>query len=123
MKGCVMAGAVLILILVSVMINGFYVRNTSEELLAAAENLPSIPDPVTTPTAIQEMRKLLERNEPILGITVPYSIINGVSEALIRLEACALMGDNMQYAEIRALFGDLIRELARNEKLLLQNIL
>lgn len=123
MKGCFMAGAVLILILVSVMINGFYVRNTAEELIDAAENLPSTPDPVTTPLAIQEMRDFLERNEPILGITIPCSIISDVSEALRRLEICALAGDNMQYAEIRALLGDLIRELARNEKLLLQNIL
>lgn len=123
MKGCVVAGAVLVLILVCVILNGVYVRNTAEALLTAVEALPSIPDPANTASAIREIEKLLEKHALILGITIPYSIIDRVSEGLIHLEACVLAGDDQQYAETLALLRDLICELSRSEKLSLKNIL
>ena len=45
------------------------------------------------------------------------------SEALINLEACARIGDRLQYAETLALLRDLVEEIGRTEKITVKNIL
>lgn len=123
MKGCIIAGSILILVLGGVIFNAFYVRNTADHLLHAVEGLPAIPDPVATPTEIAAIQQELGDHAPILGITVPYSIIDRVSEALINLNACARSNDRLQYTETLALLQDLIEELSRTERITLKSVL
>ena len=123
MKGCILAAAILLLVLGSVIFNAFYIRNTTNQLLAWVEALPKIPDPQDTPRAITEIRKKLEKKAPLLGITVPYATLDRVSEALISLESFAKTGDQRQYDVTLTLLVDLIEELGRTEKITVENIL
>ena len=123
MKGCVLAAVILLLVVIGVICNALYIRHTSDQLLEWVEALPEIPTPQETPRAIGEIRAELEKKTPLLGITVPYSIIDRVSEALINLEACARTDDRLQYAETLALLRDLVEEIGRTEKITVKNIL
>lgn len=123
MKGCVLAAVILLLVVIGVICNALYIRHTSDQLLEWVEALPEIPTPQETPPAIGEIRAELEKKTPLLGITVPYSIIDRVSEALINLEACARTDDRLQYAETLALLRDLVEEIGRTEKITVKNIL
>lgn len=123
MKGCVLAAVILLLVVIGVICNALYIRHTSDQLLEWVEALPEIPTPQETPRAIGEIRAELEKKTPLLGITVPYSIIDRVSEALINLEACARTNDRLQYAETLALLRDLVEEIGRTEKITVKNIL
>ena len=123
MKGCVLAAVILLLVVIGVICNALYIRHTSDQLLEWVEALPEIPTPQETPRAIGEIRAELEKKTPLLGITVPYSIIDRVSEALINLEACARIDDRLQYAETLALLRDLVEEIGRTEKITVKNIL
>ena len=123
MKGCVLAAVILLLVVIGVICNALYIRHTSDQLLEWVEALPEIPTPQETPRAIVKIRAELEKKTPLLGITVPYSIIDRVSEALINLEACARIGDRLQYAETLALLRDLVEEIGRTEKITVKNIL
>lgn len=123
MKGCIIAGVILILVLSGVIFNAFYVRNTADHLLQAVDGLPAIPDPIATPSEIAVIQQELEDHAPFLGITVPYSIIDRVSEAFINLDACARSNDLLQYTETLALLQDLIEELSRTERITLKSVL
>ena len=123
MKGCIIAGVMLILVLAAVVLNAVYVRNTVEALLTAAEALPSVPHPTDTPLQITALRQDLEKHAPFLGITIPYNTIDRVSEALLALEAAAGAQDLQQYTLTRAVLTDLIREIGRTETVSMDNIL
>ena len=123
MKGCILAGVILLLVIGGVIFNAVYIRNTTNELLTAVSSLPSIPDPARTPSEIAVIRDKLERHAPILGITITYATIDRVSEALINLASYARTDDRLQYAATLALLHDLIEELARTERINIENIL
>ena len=123
MKGCIIAGVILVLVLIGVIFNALYIQNTTTVLLHSVDNLPPVPSPVTTPFQIAAIQAMLRNHAPVLGITVPYSAIDRVSEALINLEACARVQDCLQYTETLALLRDLVKELSRTEKVTLENIL
>ena len=123
MKGCIIAGVILLLIIIAVGVNAVYVRSATEELLMLVDKLPSVPDPQNTASAIFEIHQKLKLFTPLLGITVSYNTIDRVSEALIILEANVRTGDSMQYAATLSLLRDLIEELSRLEKISVENIL
>lgn len=123
MKGCFIAGVILLFVLGAVILNAVYVRNTADELLSSVRALPDVPDRLGTPAEIMAIRERLKQHAPILGITVPYATIDRVSEALINLEACSRADDRLQYTETLSLLYDLIEELARTEKISMENIL
>ena len=123
MKGCLLAGVILLLVIGAVIINAIYIHHAADELMDMVQRLPIIPDPDETPPAIGKIRESLEKKVPILGITVTYTTIDRVSEALIALESYARTGDLRQYNATLSLLVDLIEELARSEKLTVDNIL
>ncbi len=123
MKGCILAAAILLVVLGGVIFNAFFIRHTTNQLMAWVEALPAIPDPKETPRDIATIRERLEKKAIFLGITVAYAAIDRVSEALISLESFAKTGDQRQYDVTRALLVDLIEELARTEKITVDNIL
>lgn len=123
MKGCIFAAAILLLVVIGVICNALYIRHTTDQLMEWVDALPEVPTPQETPRAIGQIRERLEKKVPLLGITVPYSIIDRVSEALINLEACARAGDRLQYTETLALLRDLVEEIGRTEKITVKNIL
>lgn len=123
MKGCVLAAVILLLVVIGVICNALYIHHTADQLMEWVEALPDVPNPQETPHAIGQIRERLEKKVSLLGITVPYSIIDRVSEALINLEACARTDDRLQYAETLALLRDLVEEIGRTEKITVKNIL
>ncbi len=123
MKGCILAAAILLVVLGGVIVNAFFIRHTTNQLMECVEALPAIPDSQETPRDIAMIRERLEEKTIFLGITVAYAAIDRVSEALISLESFAKTGDQRQYAVTLALLLDLIEELARTEKITVDNIL
>ena len=123
MKGCLMAAVIFLLVIGSVICNAFYIRHASDTLLETVYALPDVPDPVRTSEAIREIHEAFKRQIPILGITVPYTTIDRVSEALISLESFAKTGDHQQYDVTLDLLVDLIGEIARTERITVENIL
>lgn len=123
MRGCVIAGVILVLVLAAVVLNSFYVRRTVDILAKAAEALPEIPDPVQTPLEIARIGEMLETQEAFLEITVSSNTIVRVAEALTAMEAAARAENLTQYVGIRAVLVGLIRDIGRSEKLSMDNIL
>ena len=123
MRGCVIGGAVLAMVVILVIINAVFVGNTVKELTERVESLPDTPDPVATPEEIASIRKLLGSKEPLLELSVSYAVIDKVTETLYCLEAAARAGDIFQYGESLALLMDLVEDIGRLEKLEIQNLL
>lgn len=123
MKGCVIGGVVLAVVILLVTVNAVFVRNTVERLTAALDALPEIPDPSTTPAEITALRELLESFETPLGLSVSYAVTDKVTEALYCLEAAAGAEDVFQYRETLALLRDLVEDIGRLERIALCNIL
>lgn len=123
MKGCILAAAILLLVLGGVIVNALFIRHTANQLFEWVEALPDVPNTQETPLTIVDIRQKLEKKVPLLGITVAYTTIDRVSEALISLESFAQTGDIRQYHATLSLLIDLIEELARTEKITIENIL
>ncbi len=122
MKGVIAAAAVLLLVTALVILNAVYVRRTTDGLLAAADALPDIPDPSATPQAVAALRAAYDRRLSLLSLSVSYTVLDRVEEALCSLEAHAAAGDGLQYAAALALLRDLMRDIARAERLHPENI-
>ena len=123
MRGCVIGGAVLTMVVLLVISNAVFVGNTVEALTERVESLPDTPDPVATPEEIASIRAFLATKEPLLELSVSYAVIDKVTETLYGLEAAAEAGDVFQYRESLALLMDLVEDIGRLEKLEIQNLL
>ncbi len=123
MKGCVIGGVVLAVVILLVAVNALFVRNTVETLTAALDALPEIPDPSTTPAEIVALREFLESKETLLSLSVSYAVTDKVTEALYSLEAAAGVGDVFQYEETLSLLRDLTEDIGRLERIALRSVL
>ncbi len=123
MKGCVIGGGVLAVVVLLVIVNAVFVGNTVEELTERVEALPDVPDPAVTPDEIASIRELLESKETLLGLSVSYAVMDKVTETLYGLEAAAQVGDVYQYGESLALLTDLTEDIGRLERVEIQNLL
>ena len=123
MKGCLLGGAVLILVIAAVILNALFVGHTVEDLTAQVEALPMTPDTADTPEAIASLREYLESKEALLGISVSYDVTDKVVEALRGLEAAARAEDVFQYQGTLAILKDLIEDIGRLEKLSVKSLL
>ena len=123
MRGCVIGGAVLAVVVVLVTVNAVFVGNTVEALTERAEALPDTPDPTVTPDEIASIREFLTSREALLGLSVSYAVIDKVTETLYGLEAAAEAGDVYQYRESLALLMDLVEDIGRLERMEIKNLL
>lgn len=123
MKGCIVAAVVLALVIGAVAVNACFVRSVTRELLERVENLPEAPNPLETPTAIGAIYDYFETKSALLGVTVPYTTIDRISETLLVLETHAKNKDILQYKATLTLLCDLVDELSRNERITAENIL
>ena len=80
-------------------------------------------EPGETPAAAAAVRENFERRSPLLGITVSHSVLDRVRESLVLLETQARTDAPADYASTLALLRELVREIARLEKLSATNIL
>ena len=123
MKGCTVAAVILVLVICMVTVNAYFVRSVTRELLAQVEKLPKEPDSSETPKSIRSIHDYLRMKSAFLSITIPYTTIDRVSEALLTLETYATNNDSMQYKVTLTLIYDLVEELSRNERITTENIL
>ena len=123
MRGCVIGGAVLGVVVVLVIINAIFVGNTVETLTERVDGLPDTPDPVATPEEIASIREFLAAKESLLELSVSYAVIDKVTETLYGLEAAARAGDIFQYGESLALLMDLVEDIGRLERMEIKNLL
>lgn len=123
MKGCVIAGVVLALVLLAVVGNAMFVRGAVAKMTDMLKALPIEPDPLTTPAEVASLREVLEDKEAILGLSVSFATVDRAVEALRTLEAAAKAGDIHQYRETLATVEDLMEDIGRLEKLSVKNLL
>ena len=123
MKGCILGGVVLLVVILLVVCNAIFVVQTEAILLQKLAALPTIPDPATTPAEVAAIRAHLESREAFLGISVSYTVIDKATEALRSLEASAAVGDTEQYRATLATLADMLEDIGRLERLSLKNIL
>ena len=123
MRGCIIGGAVLLLVIALSVCNALFVTKTEASLLRELDALPADPDPAVTPSQVADIREHLEFKEALLGISVSYTVIDKATEALRSLEASAAMGDTEQYRVTLAALADMLEDIGRLERLSLKNIL
>ena len=123
MKGCMIALAILTLIVAAVIANAAYVRFVTDSLAADLAALPDKPLDNETADAVAAVRENFEKHLPLLSVTVAYPVLNRVTESLRILETYAQTGDNSEYAATLTLLRELVEEIARLEKLSVENIL
>ena len=123
MKGYRIALILLLLIAVGVTVNAVYVAHVSRSLTFGLDALADVPDPEETPDAIVDVKREFEQAVPILGITIPYAMLDRISESLLLLEIYAAAGDELRYTETLAVLRELAEELARAEMLSVRTIL
>ncbi len=122
MRGCIIATVVLCAVVLLVAVNAIYVNHIADELAAALDELPDLPDPATTPEEVAEIRRLLRRHETCLSLSVNYTLPDRILESLSAMEEHAQLGDRFQYAATRAILRDLCEDLARAERFRVENI-
>ena len=133
MKGCMIALVILTLIVAAVIANAAYVRFVTDSLaadLAALPDKPLVSEPFDneplaneTAAAVAAVRENFEKHLPLLSVTVAYPVLDRVTESLRILETHAQTGDNSEYAATLTLLRELVEEIARLEKLSVENIL
>ena len=123
MKGCIIGGAVLAMVMTLVILNAVFVNHTVEELTEELDALPEIPDSESTPAKVIVLREVLESKEALLGLSVSYEVTDRATEALRSLEASARSGDVYQYQATLEILRDLIEDIGRLEKLSVRNLL
>ena len=123
MRGCIIGGAVLLLVIALSVCNALFVTKTEASLLRELDALPADPDPAVTPSQVADIREHLESKEALLGISVSYTVIDKATEALRSLEASAAIGDTEQYRATLATLADMLEDIGRLERLSLKNIL
>lgn len=148
MKGCMIALAILTLIVAAVIANAAYVRFVTDSLAADLAALPDnllVSEPLDnkpfdnkpfdnepldnepfdneTAAAVAAVRENFEKHLPLLSVTVAYPVLDRVTESLRILETHAQTGDNSEYAATLTLLRELVEEIARLEKLSVENIL
>lgn len=123
MKGCLLAGAVLLAVLLIVAGNALYVNSAVKQLTNLVDTLPTEPRPIETPEQVVAIRKELEAREVWLGLSISYANVDKTVETLRGLEASARAGDVYQYQASLEILKDLIENLGRLERLSVKNIL
>jgi hypothetical protein len=122
MKGCIVAGVIVLLVAVLVAVNAAYVTHVSTKLDSMWRALPSTPDPTSTPDAIRRMAEYFDRHETRLGISISFTTLDTIKERMIRLEAYAKKDDEHEYAATLASLGTGIKDLNRHERFHSHNI-
>ena len=123
MRGCILGGTVLLLVIALAVCNALFVTRTESSLLGELDALPIDPDPAVTPSQIAHIRRLLKSKEALLGISVSYTVIDKAAQTLHSLEASAASGDTEQYQVTLATLRDMLEDIGRLERLSLKNIL
>lgn len=123
MKGCVIGGIVLIVVVAVVVCNALFVRRAEESLLKELEALPPVPDPTTTPADVAALRERLDGLEGILGLSVGYVTLDKAQETLRTLEVWAAAGEAEEYAVGIALLRELLEDIGRLERLSVKNLM
>ena len=122
MKGCIVAGVIVLLVAILVAVNAAYVTHVATAMESMWSALPASPDPASTPAAVRRMKDYLDRHETGLGFSIGFPILDGIDERLARLEAYAEAGDATEYAATLAALGGCIGDLHRHEQVHLRNV-
>ena len=125
MKGSIIAGLLLILLVLLVICNAFYVHHVTNRLTSMAESLPEhLSSDVSNQIAqnVAKMQAYQKKHEILLGISVSYTSPDRIAELSATLMTCARLHADYDYTATRNLLIDAIRDAARLEKLEIKNI-
>jgi predicted PurR-regulated permease PerM len=122
MKSVWASCGVLLLVVLLVLGNGFYVNRTVQHMTELANALPFSPDS-DTEAQLGEIIQLLNSHEASLGLSISFPLIDLVQELANSARAYAVAGDEAGYASSRAMLIDAIGDLNRLEKISVKNIM
>lgn len=116
MKASVGAAILLFLLIALVILNAWYVRSTTDRLIAEVQALPDVPKEDTV-TQIEALQTEFDRHEGWLRLTVNYTLIDKISELITSLKSYAEANVSTDYLATRALLLDAINDVGRLERL------
>ena len=125
MKGSIIAGILLVVLVLLVIGNALYVHHVTSRLSAMTESLPERLGEAAWDSTLEKITKIqayLKKHETVLAISVSYTSIDRMTELYISLETYAQIGADHDYTATRELLIDAIGDGARLEKLSAQNI-
>lgn len=122
MRGCVIGGVVLALVLTLVVCNAVFLRGVEASLLTAVDALPAVPDPDTTPARVAALRERVEELEGALGLSVSSTVPDKITETLRTVEVWAAAGDAEEYAAAVAVLRGLVEDIGRLERVEVRNL-
>ena len=121
MKSLIATVILLSLVLLLSVANALYVRHVIQETERLLKELPDIDSPDCAARA-KEIEEYWARQEPLLGATVPYSLLDRVCEQVSLLGACAAEGDRDGVLHARTLLSDALEDVRRAEEFSLANL-
>lgn len=116
MKASVGSGILLIVLLLLVGLNAFYIHQVTDEMTAQISALPEQPNEKAL-SEITKFQEYLGKNEPYLRLTVSYSQLDRVGELAESLRAYTHDKAPSDYSVTRTLLLDAIKDMGRLEKL------
>ena len=114
--GSVILFAILIL---SVTLNGIYIKSLSERIGGYAERLEK-----EDPTALlDELQDLWKQHRKFLAFSIDTITLDDIEKTILSLTVAHERGDGYEFEKYRAYLGEAAREIARFERLDIENIL
>lgn len=112
---------VLFLVLLSLtVINVGFIRGSAEYITECAERMA---DPSGREDILSELEDFWSRKHDIIGLTVPYTQLDHLSEVLVCVRCAHEAGDENEFQKYRALLVDAAEGISRTERFSIGNIL
>ncbi len=115
-KASIAGGILLLVILVLVILNAWYIHSVTREMNRMVESLPQTPEPATL-AHIAAFQAYFEEKHPLLRITIGFSQLDRVTELSESLLEYAQSGSLPDYRATRRLLLDAIQDMSRLERL------
>ena len=125
MKGSIISGILLVVLVLLVIGNALYVHHVTHRLSVMTEGLPERLGEATREGTVERITKIqayLKKHETVLAISVSYTSIDRMTELTAMLETYARMDADHDYTATRKLLIDAIGDAARLERLSAKNI-
>ena len=110
------------LTLAAITVNFIYINNVSNRMIGMAAGAPSLGEEGCL-EAIEELDKYWEKNHNIVRLSVSFTELNLISNALVSMKTFAEQENSSEYENARELLINAIHEMRRLESFNISSIL
>ena len=118
MKAFIISIIILTVLILSIILNIFYIHNICDQMLKRALELS--PQDISGAESLYEFWK---ENEPIFSISIHDSHIERINELTVDIKSAAAIGNGTDFEKNIILLTELLEELKSNEKISFQGII